>query len=185
MTKNDDELISVLKAMAIENNYENQEDSCVNNTISKCLSDLRYSYEYKVPLEKILDSYSTYVNTKYMAKEAFENFCLFVYKTNLNDKEILNKLEKHSNYKSYIMNQNSLSKFFVEREPLPEKQYKPVKRKKYTTYYARGHFHTNNPVSAFISYMATLPTYILILIMSGLATVITNFINLFKTNEKE
>ncbi|MBU1176953.1 MAG: hypothetical protein ABIG88_02120 [Patescibacteria group bacterium] len=120
----------------------------MSEKINKCLDDLRYSYKYKVPLKKALNSYSFYTeNNKQISEKTFKSFCLFIYKTELNNKEILKKIKKYSNYKFFINNQSNFKKFFIERTPAIKVPKKKIK--KYTTYSAHGHFQTNNPVSFF------------------------------------
>jgi len=138
--------------------------------INKCLDDLRYSYKYKVPLEKALNSYSFYTeNNKQISKETFKSFCLFVYKTELNNEEILKKLKKYSDYQSFINNQSSFKKFFIERAPVIKVPKKKIK--KYATYSAHGHFQTNNPVSFFLNHIAMFPVYLLIRIFASIGKI--------------
>ena len=149
----------------------------------RCLNDLRYAYERKVPLEKLLNSYSSHVEYKQISKEIYKNFCLFVYKTDLDNEKILRNLEKYSDYKTFINNQSSFSKFFIKRT---QSQRVPKKKiKKYLTYSAHGHFQTKNPVSVLLNYIAMIPAYLLIIIIAGIGEIFENFLNIFKSENKK
>ncbi|MCK4554713.1 hypothetical protein KAU19_07200 [Candidatus Parcubacteria bacterium] len=155
----------------------------MSKNINKCLDDLRYAYKYKVPLGKVFNSYGTYADPQQISKETFKNFCLFVYKTELDNDEILKNLEKYSDYVTFINNQGNFKKFFIERTPIKKVPKKKIK--KYTTYSAHGHFQTNNPISVFLNYIAILPAYLLTMILACIGKIFENFFNLSKSNKKK
>jgi len=152
--------------------------------INKCLDDLRYAYKYKVPLEKVLDSYNFYADPQHISKETYKNFCLFVYKTDIDNEGILKKLKKYPDYETYISGKSSFAKFFIERAPQIDAHNKK-QVKKYTTYSAHGHFQTNNPISAFLNYIAMLPAYILMMAFGGIAKIFVSFFDLFKSDKEK
>ena len=158
-------------------------DEDKNSKINKCLDDLRYAYKHKVPLESVLNSYRGHANPQYISEETYKNFCLFIYEIDLDNEGILKNLEKYPNYETFIKNKSNFIKFFIKRAPqvdLPPK--KMVK--KYTTHSAHGHFQTNNPIFAFLNYIAMLPVYILIMTVGGISKIFVSFFDLFKSDKK-
>jgi len=151
--------------------------------INKCLDDLRYAHDYKIPLEKILGSFDTYANPQFISKETFKSFCLFIYKTELNNEEVLKNMKKYSDYKSFINNQSSFKKFFIERAPIIKTPKRKIK--KYTTYSAHGHFYTNNPISTFLNYIAMLPAYLLGMTFAGIGKIFESLFDLFRSDKEK
>ncbi|HAM88186.1 MAG: hypothetical protein US83_C0010G0004 [Candidatus Falkowbacteria bacterium GW2011_GWC2_38_22] len=151
---------------------------------NQCIDYLRSINKYNLPLEKALNSYGISKDTRYVSEDTYKNFCLFVYKTNIDNDKIIKNYKKYSNFENYINNKSDLTKFFIEREPQNDS---PKKKtiKKYTTYSAHGHYQTNSSISAFLNYVAMLPAFILMMIMAGIAKIFTAFIELFKSENNK
>jgi len=109
---------------------------------------------------------------------------VFVYKTDIDNEGILKKAKKYPDYETYISDKSSFAKFFIERGPRLDTP-KKKRIKKYTTYSAHGHFQTNNPISAFLNFIAMLPAYILMMTIAGIAKIFVSFFDLFKSNKEK
>lgn len=71
--------------------------------------------------------------------DAYKELCVFIYKTELGDKEILESIGKYHDYEEFIEGQSFLRRLNINRcmeEPIKTK----TKAKKYVTYSAHGHF---------------------------------------------
>ena len=155
----------------------------MNEKINRCLNDIRYSYKHKRSLEKVQNSLINNIPNYNISDHTYENLCLFVYKTDINNEDILKNLKKYSNYEAFINNQSKFKRFCIERVPLPQER--KEKRKKYTTYSAHGHFQTNNPISVALNYIAMLPAGILLMIIVGIAELFESIANIFESDNKK
>lgn len=148
---------------------------------NESLENIRYQLQRKQPLETAILGYKN-LNNPETNFETYKNFYNFVYKTELNNVNIINVLKNFKSYENFITNKSFFQKFFIKKAfyPTLSNQIKKKSTKKYTTYSAHGHYQTNSILFAILNYIAILPVFILMIIIGGISNILVGIASMLR-----